>query len=643
MPARCGRTPRAEAAARDRWCCSSLAPAVRFHQPALGFPLSRREGAFPRPPELCGWSVLFLVGPVGDRKRKCLLAAPGRSPGGGCSGGGARHGARDGGFLGVAACAAAPAGAGCAAGAGFPVHDAGAGRRRNHHTHAGAGYSDRRGPVPLHEGLPTVQILWIGGRNPGEDVARFKEHGGNIIVATPGRLEDMFRRKAEGLDLASCVRSLDVLVLDEADRLLDMGFEASINTILEFLPKQRRTGLFSATQTQEVENLVRAGLRNPVRISVKEKGAAASSTQKTPSRLENYYMVCKADEKFNQLVHFLRNHKREKHLVFFSTCACVEYYGKALEALVKGVKIMCIHGKMKYKRNKIFMEFRKLQSGILVCTDVMARGIDIPEVNWVLQYDPPSSASAFVHRCGRTARIGHGGSALVFLLPMEESYVSFLAINQKCPLQEMKLQKNTADLLPKLKSMALADRAVFEKGMKAFVSYVQAYAKHECSLIFRLKDLDFASLARGFALLRMPKMPELRGKQFPDFVPVDVNTDTIPFKDKIRERQRQKLLEQQRKEKTENEGRKKFIKNKAWSKQKAKKEKKKKMNEKRKREEGSDIEDEDMEELLNDTRLLKKFKKGKITEEEFEKGLLTSGKRSVKTADLGMSDAEDDG
>ncbi|XP_028342140.1 ATP-dependent RNA helicase DDX55 isoform X1 [Physeter macrocephalus] len=486
------------------------------------------------------------------------------------------------------------------------------------------------------------QILWIGGRNPGEDVARFKEHGGNIIVATPGRLEDMFRRKAEGLDLASCVRSLEVLVLDEADRLLDLGFEASINTILEFLPKQRRTGLFSATQTQEVENLVRAGLRNPVRISVKEKGAAASSTQKTPSRLENYYMVCKADEKFNQLVHFLRNHKQEKHLVFFSTCACVEYYGKAMEALVKGVKVMCIHGKMKYKRNKIFTEFRKLQSGILVCTDVMARGIDIPEVNWVLQYDPPSNASAFVHRCGRTARIGHGGSALVFLLPMEDSYVNFLAINQKCPLQEMKVQKNTVDLLPKLRSMALADRAVFEKGMKAFVSYVQAYAKHECNLIFRLKDLDFASLARGFALLRMPKMPELRGKQFPDFVPVDVSTDTIPFKDKIREKQRQKLLEQQRKEKTENEGRRKFIKNKAWSKQKAKKEKKKKLNEKRKREEGSDIEDEDMEELLNDTRLLKKFKKGKITEEEFEKGLLTSGKRSVKTADLGISGLEDD-
>uniref|UniRef100_A0A3Q1LH01 ATP-dependent RNA helicase n=1 Tax=Bos taurus TaxID=9913 RepID=A0A3Q1LH01_BOVIN len=480
------------------------------------------------------------------------------------------------------------------------------------------------------------QILWIGGRNPGEDVARFKELGGNIIVATPGRLEDMFRRKAEGLDLASCVRSLEVLVLDEADRLLDMGFETSINTILEFLPKQRRTGLFSATQTQEVENLVRAGLRNPVRISVKEKGVAASSTQKTPSRLENHYMVCKADEKFNQLVHFLRNHKQEKHLVFFSTCACVEYYGKALETLVKGVKIMCIHGKMKYKRNKIFMEFRKLQSGILVCTDVMARGIDIPEVNWVLQYDPPSNASGFAFDFTGTGSVG---IALGEVVPARSDNV----VPVQCPLQEMKLQKNTADLLPKLKAMALGDRAVFEKGMKAFVSYVQAYAKHECNLIFRLKDLDFASLARGFALLRMPKMPELRGKQFPDFVPVDVNTDTIPFKDKIREKQRQKqLLEQQRKEKTENDGRRKFIKNKAWSKQKAKKEKKKKLTEKRKREEGSDVEDEDMEELLNDTRLLKKFKKGKITEEEFEKGLLTSGKRSTNKADLEISDLEDD-
>ncbi|XP_039863240.1 ATP-dependent RNA helicase DDX55 [Simochromis diagramma] len=474
------------------------------------------------------------------------------------------------------------------------------------------------------------QILLIGGSNPAEDVEKFKDKGANIVIATPGRLEDMFRRKSDGLDLASSVKSLDVLVLDEADRLLDMGFEASLNTILGYLPKQRRTGLFSATQTQELEKLVRAGLRNPVRITVKEKGLAPAATaQKTPSRLSNYYTICRAEDKFNNLVAFLRQHKHEKLLVFFSTCACVEYYGRALETLVKKVTIHCIHGKMKHKRNSIFADFRKLKSGILVCTDVMARGIDIPDVNWVLQYDPPSSASAFVHRCGRTARIGNYGNALVFLLPMEETYVNFLSINQKCPLQKMSPIKDVVDVLPKVKAMALEDRAMFERGMKAFVSYVQAYAKHECSLIFRTKDLDFGCLAHGFALLRLPRMPELRDKMFPDFIETTVDTDTIRYKDKNREKQRQKALAEL-KDKTPFP-KKNFIKNKAWSKQKGKKERRQKMAAKRKHNEDSDVDDEDLKELLDDTRLLKKLKKGQISEEDFEQQITSGAKSKHKT------------
>uniref|UniRef100_A0A668W2E4 ATP-dependent RNA helicase n=2 Tax=Oreochromis aureus TaxID=47969 RepID=A0A668W2E4_OREAU len=474
------------------------------------------------------------------------------------------------------------------------------------------------------------QILLIGGSNPAEDVEKFKDKGANIVIATPGRLEDMFRRKSDGLDLASSVKSLDVLVLDEADRLLDMGFEASLNTILGYLPKQRRTGLFSATQTQELEKLVRAGLRNPVRITVKEKGLAAAATaQKTPSRLSNYYTICRAEDKFNNLVAFLRQHKHEKLLVFFSTCACVEYYGRVLEMLVKKVTIHCIHGKMKHKRNSIFADFRKLKSGILVCTDVMARGIDIPDVNWVLQYDPPSSASAFVHRCGRTARIGNYGNALVFLLPMEETYVNFLSINQKCPLQKMSPIKDVVDVLPKVKAMALADRAMFERGKKAFVSYVQAYAKHECSLIFRTKDLDFGCLARGFALLRLPRMPELKDKTFPDFIETTVDTDTIRYKDKNREKQRQKALAEL-KDKTPFP-KKNFVKNKAWSKQKGKKERRQKMAAKRKHNEDSDVDDEDLKELLDDTRLLKKLKKGQISEEDFEQQITSGAKSKHKT------------
>ncbi|KAF4082176.1 hypothetical protein AMELA_G00148550 [Ameiurus melas] len=487
------------------------------------------------------------------------------------------------------------------------------------------------------------QILLIGGSNPIEDVEKFKTNGANIVIGTPGRLEDMFRRKADGLDLASCVKSLDVLVLDEADRLLDMGFEASLNTILGYLPKQRRTGLFSATQTQELEKLVRAGLRNPVRITVKEKGVAATSTQKTPARLSNYYTICRTEDKFNTLVAFLRQHKHEKQLVFFSTCACVEYFGRALEVFIKNVTILCIHGKMKDKRSKIFSEFRELKSGILVCTDVMARGIDIPDVNWVLQYDPPSSATSFVHRCGRTARIGNRGNALVFLLPMEESYISFLSINQKCPLQKYPPVKDVVDVLPKLKALALGDRAVFERGMKAFVSFVQAYAKHACSLIFRLKDLNFAALARGFALLRMPKMPELRGKTFPDFEEI-TDTDSIRFKDKNREKHRQKSLQEKKEKQKEALAQKKnFIKNKSWSKQKSKKDKRRKVAAKRKMNEESDVDDEEIDELLSDTRLLKKLKKGKISEEDFDKQMSTERNSKHKRAGPSHEDRAEGG
>uniref|UniRef100_UPI00358E8ABD ATP-dependent RNA helicase DDX55 isoform X2 n=1 Tax=Myxine glutinosa TaxID=7769 RepID=UPI00358E8ABD len=479
------------------------------------------------------------------------------------------------------------------------------------------------------------QILLIGGNNPLVDIKKLRENGANIVVATPGRLEDLFTRRKDGLDLAGCARSLEILVLDEADRLLEMGFEASINTILGYLPKQRRTGLFSATQTQEVEELVRAGLRNPVHISVREKGQAADSTRRTPALLDNYYMVCKAEDKFNQLVAFLKARQNEKHLVFFSTCACVEYFGKALEEFLQSTKVLLLHGKMKRKRNRTFTTFRKMTSGVLVCTDVMARGVDIPEVHWVLQFDPPSCAKAFVHRCGRTARIGHKGCALIFLMPMEDAYVQFLANNQKCPLQEMDIQTEVPDVLPRLRAVALADRAMLDKSLRAFVSFIQAYNKHECSLLFRIKDLDFGGLARGFALLRLPWMPELRGRPVPDFEPETMDLNTIKYRDKHRERQRQdQLSEHARKEEESRDNGEEVDKKRdlarvrrrnnqnavPWSKQKRRRERRKKRVAKRNADEGVlELEgDSDLDELIRDTRLLKRLKRGQISREEFE-------------------------
>lgn len=459
-----------------------------------------------------------------------------------------------------------------------------------------------------------THMLLIGGRNLSSDVSQFLSEGAHIITATPGRLVDLLCRKQQQCNLSVCVKALEVLILDEADRLLDMGFEESINTILSFMPKQRRTGMFSATQNKEIQALMRAGLRNPKLIVVKEKHKLTNADQNIPSTLKNYFTICKPDQKFNTLVAFLRQHKTLKHIVFFSTCAAVDYFSKALCVLLKKVAVLSIHGKMKMNRHNMFQKFRDEPGGVLVCTDVMARGIDIPQVDWVIQYDPPTVLNSFIHRCGRTARIGHIGNALLFLLPHEDSFVEFIALNQKVTLENYEAPEVINDILPKLRKMAIADRAFFEKGMKAFVSFIQSYAKHECSLIFQLKELDFEKLGLGFGLVQMPKMPELKGKVFPQFL--DVDTRKIPYKDKFREKQRQLQLSQshlQKKEKTKKKG---AIQTIPWSKTKEKKELKlqRKMNRNKRLRQVFDA--EELQELANDTRLLKKLKKGKISETE---------------------------
>ncbi|XP_046569234.1 ATP-dependent RNA helicase DDX55-like [Haliotis rubra] len=473
-------------------------------------------------------------------------------------------------------------------------------------------------------------VLFIGGANVGANIDKFLAHGGNIVIATPGRMEDMFQRKQGAFNLAGSVKALEVLVLDEADRLLDMGFTASINTILSYLPKQRRTGLFSATQTDEVENLIRAGLRNPLRITVKEKLSTESeSLQRTPLTLKNYYMIVDADEKFNQLLHFLKEHKQEKVMVFFSTCASVDYFSRALQHILKKSQIL-YPWKNETETKQDILNFRQLTSGVLTCTDVMARGVDIPEVHWVIQFDPPSSASSFVHRCGRTARIGNNGNALVMLLPAEDTYTTFISINQKVPMEQLEMAEEVHNYLPAVQKLAGKDRAIYEKGMRAYVSFVQSYAKHECSVIFRVKDLDFGKLATGFGLLKIPKMPELKGKDIPNFHPAEINVDNIPFRDKHREKQRQVRIESgellQRHKKM-----KRPPKSVPWSRQKEKVEKKKKRVEKKLRAQKRKLEEvqptndtEELDDLDSDLRLMKKLKKGKISNNEFNQEFVGS-------------------
>ncbi|XP_058056906.1 probable ATP-dependent RNA helicase DDX55 homolog [Anopheles bellator] len=477
--------------------------------------------------------------------------------------------------------------------------------------------------------------LVIGGNSVEDDVISIMQDGTNILVATPGRLQDLFERTGD-LNLAVRVKSLELLVLDEADRLLDLGFEATINTILGYLPRQRRTGLFSATQTKEVKDLMRAGLRNPVLVSVREKASTS-----TPKRLQNYYVVVEPDMKLAAMLEFMRSRQIKKAMVFFPTCACVEYWAVAMGTLVKPMAVMALHGKMKSQRIRILKAFRDADSALLLCTDLLARGIDIPEVDWVLQWDPPSNAAAFVHRVGRTARQGSDGNALLMLLPSEDAYVDFLTRNQNVALKQLKLQTKQCDAdsaLATLHRLQTEDRARFDKANRAFVSHIQAYSKHECNLILRVKDLDLGKVATSYGLLQLPRMPEMKPHFSESFRGPDPAVDI--WKLRYKDKQKQASFEGKMKiynETGEWKGKKKLIKKKSipWelankAREERKENRKKRREQKQKRKAAVEAGEtapvakrkrhkftqEDLDELAKDIRMLKKLKRKKVTEEE---------------------------
>lgn len=479
----------------------------------------------------------------------------------------------------------------------------------------------------LEEVCGIVPKLLVGGTDPLEDVHRLRKEGAQVLIGTPGRMHDVMER-AKDLEL----KSLEVLILDEADRLLSMGFSKQLNAIMGKLPKQRRTGLFSATQTEEVEELARAGLRNAVRVRVANQAAAPAgkealsggestveSESKTPSTLKMEYVMCETSAKPAMLISFLREHPSQKVIVYFLTCACVDFFAASLGRLagVPKVRFYMLHGKMKQAaRETALASFSKDPFGVLLCTDLAARGLDIPNVDWILQYDPPQDPAAFVHRMGRTARMGREGNAMAFLLPKEETYVEFMKL-RRVPLKEGHLEQfNTSDeVCGGIRALAERDRDVMEKGARAFVSFIRGYKEHHCTYIFRFQDLELGSLANSFGLLRLPKMPEIkRARQIQNFTESNVDIDAIPFRDKAREKQRQKAMKANAEKKAQEME--------ASSAQKRAREKQKMAaaNEKSvtgaKRQKMQSRKDED--EMEAEYRLLKKLRRKEISEKEFD-------------------------
>uniref|UniRef100_A0A2I3HHU9 ATP-dependent RNA helicase n=1 Tax=Nomascus leucogenys TaxID=61853 RepID=A0A2I3HHU9_NOMLE len=291
--------------------------------------------------------------------------------------------------------------------------------------------------------------LIMGGGNTSAEAQKLA-NGINIIVATPGRLLD-YMQNTPGF----MYKKLQCLVIDEADRILDVGFEEELKKIIKLWPTSRHTMLLSATQTQKVEDL------EPLYVGGDDDKANA-----TVDGLEQGYVVCPSEKRF--LLPFTK-----KVMVFFSSCMSVKYHYELLNYM--DLPVLAIHGKRKQnKRTTTFFQFCNADSGILLCMDVAARGLDIPEVEWIVQHDPLDDAEEYIHRVSRTARGLNGrGHALLILCPEEMGFLHYLK-QSKVPLSEFDFSwSKISDIQSQLEKLIEKNYFLHKSAQEAYKTYTR--------------------------------------------------------------------------------------------------------------------------------------------------------------------------
>ena len=245
----------------------------------------------------------------------------------------------------------------------------------------------------------------IFGGVPNHKSLRTVARGLDVLVATPGRLLDLIDQRALSL------RELEILVLDEADQMLDLGFIHALKRIVALVPQKRQTLFFSATMPKAIKELADKYLTNPAEVSV-------TPTATTVDRVDQSVTMVNQAEKTALLTIFLRTHPMERTLVFSRTKHGADKIVRQLEAA--GIAAGAIHGnKSQAQRERALAAFKSGDMPVLVATDIAARGIDIPGVSHVVNYDLPDVPEQYVHRIGRTARAGADGIAIAFCSPDE--------------------------------------------------------------------------------------------------------------------------------------------------------------------------------------------------------------------------------
>ncbi|KAF3936050.1 hypothetical protein ABW20_dc0102076 [Dactylellina cionopaga] len=344
--------------------------------------------------------------------------------------------------------------------------------------------------------------LVIGGKNLQDERERLGRM--NILVCTPGRMKQHLEQNPD-LD----TYNLQILVLDEADRILDMGFKDAIDAIVQGVPKDRQTLLFSATQTKNVSDLARLSLKDPEYVSVHE-----SATSATPGNLQQHYIITPLPEKLDILWSFIRANVKSKILVFLSSTKQVRFVYETFRQMQPGIPLLHLHGKQKQTaRLDISAKYSSSKNSCMFATDVVARGLDFPAVDWVIQVDCPEDADTYIHRVGRTARYERDGRAVLFLCPTEEKGMLERLKAKKVPIERINVKQNKKQTIQnQLQGICFKDPEIKYLGQKAFTSYSRSVYIQKDREIFDLEKLPLPEFATSLGLPGAPRIKFLKGE-----------------------------------------------------------------------------------------------------------------------------------
>lgn len=321
----------------------------------------------------------------------------------------------------------------------------------------------------------------------------------NILIATIGRLKEHMENSPQ-FDS----NHVQILVLDEADKLLNKENMRDLKHVLADLPSTRQTLLFTATAAKAIKELTKLSLVNPARVLISEGSETA-----TPANLQQFYTMVPLDQKWNTLFSFLKTHRSNKTIVFMETVKMVRFAFEAFCALRPGLPILHLTGKQNSTlRFKTCQDFARQDRCVIFTTDVAARGLDFPAVDWVVQLDCPATTDTYIHRVGRTARFHKEGKALLFLTPSEKAMVDRLE-KAKVSLNAIQIAGDALeDVRPRLVDLVAKKSDIMHLAKKALETYVRSVQRRDDGEVFNFAAVQegLEAFARSFGLLSVPIM-----------------------------------------------------------------------------------------------------------------------------------------